>query len=84
MQSIKTVLFTGWHFGRWLRLALGLFVGIQSIRTQDGFAGAIAAFLLFQALSATGCCATSGCAPASKGPGQRKTEEVEFEEVKMK
>lgn len=59
---IKQTLFTGWHFMRWLRLGLGIFIAIQAIQTQDTLSVFIASFFLFQAVTNTGCCRASGCA----------------------
>lgn len=79
---INQMLFTGWHFMRWMRLGFGSFVAVQALQTQDAFAGLIAAFFLFQALTNTGCCGANGCAvPASRTPAT-KAETVEFEEIK--
>lgn len=79
---INQMLFTGWTFMRWLRLGFGAFIAVQAIQTHDAFAGFIAAFFLFQAVTNTGCCGAGGCAaPVSKSVGNR-TENVEFEEVK--
>jgi hypothetical protein len=84
MQTVKTLIFTNWHFARWIRLGLGVFVGVQSLLARDAFSGAIAAFLLFQALSNTGCCGASGCTTAPPESSDKKNDEIEFEEVKGK
>lgn len=84
MQAIKTTLFTGWNFARWLRLGLSLFIAIQSIRTHDTLSGFIAAFLLFQVISNTGCCGANGCAVPTTKSKQERIADVEFEEVKGK
>ena len=55
-------LFSGWHFMRWLRLGLGLFIAFQAFQMQDIFAGLLASFLLFQVVTNTGCCGANGCA----------------------
>ena len=41
---------------RWLRLSLGVFIGVQAFQTHDLLSGAIALFFLFQAVTNTGCC----------------------------
>lgn len=84
MQTVKTVIFTNWHFARWIRLGLGLFIATQSVLAHDAFSGVIAALLLFQALSNTGCCGASGCATTPIKPNESRIDEVEFEEVKGK
>jgi hypothetical protein len=59
---IKETLFSGWHFVRWLRLVLGIFIAIQAIETKDVLSGLISAFFLFQALTNKGCCTSISCA----------------------
>lgn len=79
---INQMLFTGWNFMRWLRLGLGSFIAVQAIQTSDPFAGFLAAFFLFQAVTNTGCCGAGGCAvPVSKADAS-KVKNVVFEEVK--
>jgi hypothetical protein len=81
METIKQTLFTNWHFMRWLRLGLGLVIGIQAIQNHEPVLGLLSAFLLFQAVTNTGCCGANGCAvPTSKKPSH-KQEEIEFEEL---
>ncbi len=57
----KEVLFSNWHFMRWLRLALGIYVGVQAIQFTDALAGMVSVFFLYQAITNTGCCGASGC-----------------------
>ncbi len=61
-------LFSAWHLMRFFRLGLGIAIAIQAFRMNDLVAGFIAAIFLFQALSNTGCCGSSGChiAPQNK------------------
>jgi hypothetical protein len=80
--AIKQVLFNNWHLMRWLRLALGLFIMVQAIRRHDGFAGAIAVFLLFQAVTNTGCCGSGSCGLPGNNQTTKKPEELLYEEVK--
>jgi hypothetical protein len=66
METIKQRLLYNWDFMRWLRLGIGVLIGIQSIRTFDAFSGLIAIFFLFQAITNTGCCGSGGCAVPRK------------------
>jgi uncharacterized membrane protein HdeD (DUF308 family) len=66
MQTIKQTLLSSWNFMRWLRLAVGVLIGIQAIRTSDVFSGIIAIFFLFQAITNTGCCGSGGCTIPNK------------------
>jgi hypothetical protein len=79
---IKETLLTGWNFMRWLRLALGLFIGIDAIQMHQPISGFIAAFFIYQAVTNTGCCGVSNCAaPTTKG-NPDKIEEIKYEEIK--
>ena len=82
---MKATLFTGWHFMRWLRLVLGIVIGISAFQTHDNISGFVAAFFLFQAVTNTGCCGVSGCATTNVSEKQNATSsEVEYEEIKGK
>lgn len=66
---------------RWLRLGLGLFVAVQAFQHHDMFAGFVAAFFLFQVVTNTGCCGSSGCTIPQKSTPSQKDETVTFDEV---
>jgi hypothetical protein len=72
--AIKQVLFTDWHLMRWLM--------VQAIQRHDGFAGAIAIFLLFQVITNTGCCGSGGCDVPRNNQNSNKADEGHFDEVK--
>lgn len=82
-MTIQTVL-TGWHFMRWLRLGLGIFIGVQAIQFQDAFSGFIAVFFLFQAVTNTGCCGSSGCAVPQAPAKTNDLDTVDYVEVQQK
>lgn len=82
MEAITQTLFSNWHFMRWLRLGLGLFVGYQALVLHDAFAGIIAALFLFQAITNTGCCGAGGCAVPGKKVETKEANEITYEEVK--
>jgi hypothetical protein len=81
---IKKLLLTDWSFMRILRLSLSVFFAINAIQTHNAFSGFIAAFLLFQAVTNTGCCGASGCAVPKVKKDREKSDEIEFEEIKQK
>jgi hypothetical protein len=62
METIKQTLFTNWNFMRWIRLGLGLIIGIQAIKNHEPGLGLLSAFLLFLAISNSRCCGAKGCA----------------------
>lgn len=77
-------LLNDWNLMRFIRLGLGLYIGIQAYQTQSILSGILASFLLYQVITNTGCCGTSGCSlPAKKGKTD-SIEEVEFEEITTK
>ncbi len=80
IQSLRT----NWHFMRWLRLGLGIFIGVQAIQMHDTFSGFIAAFFLFQAVTNTGCCGASGCAVPQAPAKTNDLDTVDYVEVQQK
>lgn len=82
IQVLLNTILSDWHFMRWLRLGLGLYLVWQLVQRPDIFTGIVAAFFLFQAVTNTGCCGASGCAAPQKNPDSAKVEEVKYEEVK--
>lgn len=75
-------LLTGWNFMRFLRLGVGIFIGVQAIQYHDVLSGLIASVFLLQAATNTGCCGASGCATNNNYNTKNNIQEVEFEEVK--
>lgn len=82
MNAIKETLFYNWSFIRLIRLGLGVFIAFQAVKMHDAFSGFIAAFLLFQALTNTGCCGSQHCSVPVRKNSSDHIEDVEFEEVK--
>ena len=79
---IKQTLFRNWHFMRWLRLGLGIFIAVQAIKMQDSLSGVIAAVFLFQAFTNTGCCGAGGCGIPQIKKNTDSKEEPDFTEIK--
>lgn len=79
---LKENLFNGWHFMRFLRLGIGIFIAVQAIQYRDALSGIIAALFLFQAVSNTGCCGVNGCVTNPNSVAKNDTQEIEFEEIK--
>ena len=82
-MTIQTVM-TGWHFMRWLRLGLGIFIGVQAIQMQDTLSGFIAVFFLFQAVTNTGCCGSAGCAVPISPVKTIESDTIDYVEVQQK
>ena len=83
METVKQMIFTNWHFMRWLRLILGGFIAAQAIQNHDLIPGLISAFFLYQAITNSGCCGANGCtATPTKNTEDIKVKDIEFEEIK--
>jgi len=54
-QIVNTVFRSSWSFSRWLRLGIGLAIAYSAYRDENGLVASFALFLIFQALSNTGC-----------------------------
>lgn len=69
-----------WDFMRVLRLALGIFIIVQSVITKDWlFVGAGVLFSLMPILN-IGCCGASGCdTPVPKK--YKKMEDITYEDI---
>ena len=79
---IKETLLSDWNFMRILRLGLGIYISVQAVETQSMISMIFAVFLLFQAITNTGCCGSNGCSVPIKKNNSDKTEVIEYEEVK--
>ena len=77
---MKQAIFSNWNFMRFLRLALGIFIIVQSVIAKDWAIGLLG--LLFTAMPVfnIGCCGVNGCAtPVKKSTDN--TKDVTYEEV---
>ena len=75
---------TNWNIFRILRLALGLFLMTEAIRTGVWFMTIFAAAMIIMPLLNIGCCAAGNCAVPDRKLSGSDTDEVQFEEVKSK
>ena len=73
-----------WNIFRILRLALGLFLMTEAIRTGVWFMTVFAAAMIIMPLLNIGCCAGGNCAVPDRKSSGSDTDEVQFEEVKSK
>jgi hypothetical protein len=64
-MNVQTLL-SDWNLMRFIRLGLGVYIGIQAFETQSILSGLLAAFLLYQVVTNTGCCAANSCAIPTK------------------
>lgn len=74
-------LFATWHFMRFLRLALALYLAYQAYMTSQWFFGMFALFFMAQAVFNVGCCNASGCSVSQKD-NDSKNQPLDYEEIK--
>lgn len=74
-------MFTQWNLLRWIRLGLGIALAFQAIEMKDSLAGLLSIFILYQAISNTGCCGASGCSPLEKKSDSSDLTETQYVEV---
>lgn len=77
-------IFTGWHLMRWLRLVIGAVMLYQGFGTEDNISIFLGIFLLVQAVTNTGCCATSCTSSPSSHSFKNDKEEPSFEIIHSK
>lgn len=82
-MNVQTLL-SDWNFMRFVRLALGVYIGIQAYQTQSILSALLAAFLLYQVITNTGCCGANGCAVPLKEKNNDTVQDVEYEEITTK
>ncbi len=82
MNTLKQRLFTGWHFMRVLRLALGIWILVMAIQAKDIATGLFSVFFIYTALAGVGCCGANGCYVPENKAAKREPNDVEYEEVK--
>lgn len=77
-------LFSDWHSVRWLTLAVGLLFAGMGIWHGDGVSLLLSGFLLYQAITNTGCLC-GRCAVTARNEakaGNNDLDEIEFTEIK--
>ncbi|HNP98357.1 MAG TPA: hypothetical protein PKK99_04850 [Bacteroidia bacterium] len=81
----RTLLYLStWNFVRVLRLILGITLLVQTIQNKDLFSGVIGGFLLFQAITNTGCCGVSNCGNVSQNTSEDSNLNPEYIEIKAR
>lgn len=58
---MKKLLFTNWHFMRFFRIAIALFLFYQAYETKEWFFIVFGLFFVFQAIFNLGCGYNSSC-----------------------
>lgn len=84
MDSLANMVFSNWHFRRWLGLFFGIFFAVQAIVQNDLLLGFFSFFFLFQTITNSGCFGAKGCAVQINEEDNKASGlgEIEFKEVK--
>ncbi|SDG35653.1 hypothetical protein [Epilithonimonas hungarica] len=70
-----------WNFVRLLRLAMGIFLVVEAVKSGMWILVAVGAVFVAMPLLNIGCCTTGNCSvPISKS--KNTNDEVEYEEIK--
>lgn len=77
MDAIKQQLFSGWNLIRWIRLIIGLLLAIEAFSGGGAAFGLVAAILLLQVFTNTGCGGGSCAIPAAKETSKSAPKEIE-------
>jgi hypothetical protein len=86
LYNWKYRILNNWNFLRFLRLALAVFVIVESWRSSEILLGILGTFVLLQTLLNAGCCSTFGCDINHTSNGEKSSdpnlERTTFTEVK--
>lgn len=81
---LRQILYTHWDLARWLHLTIGLLLIYVAFNSGDYMAGALGFFFSAKALLNVGCCTYQNCDTAPKYSHPENTNDVVFEEIKIK
>ncbi|MDX1364203.1 hypothetical protein [Arenibacter latericius] len=73
-----------WNLFRFIRLAIGLYLLIDGVRTGMWMLIAIGVAFTVMPLLNIGCCATGNCSVSPTNENRSNSEELTYEEVKSK
>ena len=74
-------IFKNWNFVRILRLAMGIFLVVEAVKSGMLFLVLVGAVFVAMPLLNIGCCATGKCSVPERNSG-KTVNEVEYEELK--
>lgn len=77
---MKQAIFSNWNFMRFLRLALGIAIIVQSVIAKDWTLGIVGAVFTLMPVFNIGCCGAGGCA-TTRPITYETTKDVTYEEV---
>lgn len=74
-------IFKNWNFVRILRLAMGIFLVVEAVKSGMLFLVLVGAVFVAMPLLNIGCCATGNCSVPTRN-SKNNRDEVEYEEIK--
>lgn len=74
-------IFKNWNFIRLLRLAMGIFLVVEAVKSGMWFLVAVGAVFVAMPLLNIGCCVNGNCSVLARNL-KSTTDEVEYEEIK--
>ncbi|WP_144282085.1 hypothetical protein [Chryseobacterium echinoideorum] len=74
-------LFKNWNFVRLLRLAMGIFLVVEAVKSEIWFLIAVGAVFVAMSVLNIGCCAAGNCSVTTRS-SEKTNDEIEYEEIK--
>ncbi len=78
---MKQAIFSNWNLMRFLRLALGIAIIVQSVVAKDWTMGIVGALFTVMPVFNIGCCGAGGCATTPQKKTSETTKDITYEEV---
>ncbi|MEP7232760.1 MAG: hypothetical protein ABI691_21045 [Ginsengibacter sp.] len=78
---MKQAIFSNWNLMRFLRLALGIAIIVQSVVAKDWTMGIAGAVFTMMPVFNIGCCGSGGCATTPPKRSSETTKDITYEEV---
>ena len=78
---MKSGILSNWNLMRFVRLALGVAIIIQSVMAKDWVLGIIGVLFTSMPVFNIGCCSTQGCSTPSNNGNKENTKDISYEEV---
>lgn len=77
---MKSGILANWNFMRFVRLALGIAIIVQSVMARDWIMAVMGILFTSMPVFNIGCCATGGCSVPSSN-NKENTNDISYEEV---
>ena len=77
---MKSGILANWNFMRFVRLALGIAIIVQSVIAKDWVMAVMGILFTSMPVFNVGCCGSNGCATPVKN-NEEQTKDISYEEV---